>query len=518
MSGSSRLFRNIASNWVGLLLNLAVSFFLAPFVVNSLGSTWYGIWAIAGQFTGYLYLLDFGVRESVIKYTARYAAQQRSEKLNRILTTAFLLYTPIFVLCVLASIGGAWGFSSWFDVDPAHAETAGLVVLLVGLTIAQTFVFNVFTGILQGLHRFDIANLFGVVLTLVRAGLIVLALSFGYGIVALSLIQLLLALVGGCFTAVAALVYLKRAGLQFRIVRLSRRRFLALSRRVFGYSVFVFVNNIGQKTIVASGALIIGIFMPIASVTYYAIAASLIDYVRGLVTATAQVFNPLTSHYVALRQNEMVRQVLVRGSKLTLFIGLPAITAYLFMGQRFIGLWMGKEFAAQAGEVLFVLAIAALFSCPHHTVSSVLYGMSRHHVIAYLRVGEAIVNVALSLALVQTMGLVGVAWGQTIPHVIVVTLILPAVVCRMIGLPLRTFFVGAYAGPIASAIPFALGAYYLNAEFPAQNLPVFFGQIGLLLIVYLAAGYWLALTREEQALAMQYARRLLGLPRARHAQ
>ena len=517
MSSTGRLIRNIASNWVGLLINLVVSFFLAPFVVNSLGAAFYGIWALAGQFTGYLYLLDFGVRESVIKYTAKYAAQRQSVKLNRILTTAFLLYTPIFLLCVVAAVIGAWGFPSWFDVDAAHVDTARAVVFLVGVTIGQTFIFNVFTGILQGLHRFDIANLFGIGLSLVRAALIIGALSLGYGIVALSVIQLGIALIGGLFTAFAALYYLKRAGLRFQLVRLSRRSLLALSRRVFGYSFYVFVNNIGQKTIVASNAIVIGVFMPVASVTYFAIAASLIDYVRGLVTATAQVFNPLTSHYVALRQDEAVRQVLIRGSKLTLFVGLPPIVAYLVLGPQFIALWMGPEFASQAGAVLLVLAVAALFSCPHHTMSSVLYGMSRHSVIAYLRVAEAAINVVLSIVLIQDYGLVGVALGSAIPHVVFVTLILPVVVCRRVGLPVRTFFAGAYLGPLLSAVPFAAGAFALDALWPAGNLATFFVQIGLLLGVYALAGYGLALDREERAIARDYLRRPLARLKLGHA-
>ena len=73
-SAVARIFTNIASNWIGLIINIVVSFFLAPFVVNHLGADMYGIWAVAMQFTGYIYLMDFGVRDSLIRYTAKYRA------------------------------------------------------------------------------------------------------------------------------------------------------------------------------------------------------------------------------------------------------------------------------------------------------------------------------------------------------------------------------------------------------------------------------------------------------------
>ncbi|MEQ8205984.1 MAG: hypothetical protein RIA65_07405, partial [Woeseia sp.] len=76
MSIGKRVAKNVFSNWANLAVNIVISFFLAPFIVKSLGNTWYGIWVIMMQFTGYLYLLDFGVRESVIRYVSKFLASK----------------------------------------------------------------------------------------------------------------------------------------------------------------------------------------------------------------------------------------------------------------------------------------------------------------------------------------------------------------------------------------------------------------------------------------------------------
>jgi O-antigen/teichoic acid export membrane protein len=299
MSAPQKTARNITSNWLLLALNIGISFFMSPFIVNKLGSVYYGIWAVAMQFTGYLYLMDFGVRESVIRYTSKYVARKQSSRLNKILNTAVLLYIPITLGCAVLTATCAWALPHWFDIPDGHVTEARLAVMFFGLTIAQTFVFNVYTGILQGLHRFDVNNALGLGFTLLRTVLIVAALMAGYKLVALAAIQFFMGFLGGVAGMIAARRLLLEAGVPMRFGIPNRRSLIALGRKVFGYGFFVLINNIAQKINFSSDAIIIGIFLPISSVTPYAIAGSLIDYLRTIIVSTAQVFSPLSSYSFA---------------------------------------------------------------------------------------------------------------------------------------------------------------------------------------------------------------------------
>ena len=58
----SRILRNVFSNWGGFVLSAVVNFFLAPFVVRHLGNTLYGVSVLFLALTGYLGMLDLGVR------------------------------------------------------------------------------------------------------------------------------------------------------------------------------------------------------------------------------------------------------------------------------------------------------------------------------------------------------------------------------------------------------------------------------------------------------------------------
>lgn len=493
------MIQGIASNWAALAVNVAVSFFMAPFVVGKLGAQMYGVWAVTMQMTGYLYLLDFGVRESVVRYTSKYTARKQAGRLNRIITVALWVYGAVAALTLAVTGVFVWLAPDLFTYDPAFHAQARWTILIIGLTIAQTFVFNVFTGVMLGLQRWAVSNLINIGVALARAALIVTFLNLGYGIVALALIQFLAAIASGTVVWWLATGYLRQAGAAANIVRMPWRRFRALAWRVFGYGFFVFLSNVGQKIIVASDAIIIAVFLPLSSVTSYAIAGTLITSLQSLLGSTSFVFAPEASRLDAIGDRQRLGDVIVSGSKFVLVLALPVAITYMILGSTFISLWMGPEFSKSSGEVLTVLAGAVIVSAPSYVIGMVLYGISRHNIAAYLIMGEAAANLILSVVLVQRMGILGVALGTAIPRAIVAFIVLPVATCRAVGYPFTKFLKGTYQGPLMAAIPLVLTEIWVSRNVSFGGLTSFFGMVALLSTGYLLLIYWWALDRLERA-------------------
>lgn len=512
---ASRVFKNITSNWLALLINIVVSFFLAPFVVNHLGAEMYGIWAVAMQFTGYIYLMDFGVRDSLIRYTAKYRATGNDLALRRILSVAIMIYLPVFLAAMLVTAGIAYGLPKWSGIEGELADAARITVFLVGASIASTFLFNIYTGLLQGLQRFDVANGIHVVIGLLRAATIVMVLNSGGGVVEMAWIQFGFTVLAGIACYFAADVLMKKVGLNLRPVRVTGRKLRALLRLVSGYSVYVFINNIGQKLAFATDALVISLFMPIASVTYYAIAGNLISYLHALVSATAQVFNPVASQYAAQKNREGLRMLMLRSTRLSLTIGLPVACTYVMLGDIFIGLWMGEQFVEQASMVLLILGLTQILSFPHYSIASILYGIGRHRTLAFLRMGEGIINLVLSIVLVKSMGLMGVALGTAIPHTVIFGVILPLYACSLLGISWWKYITSSLAGPLLNAVPFMLAAWFVHERLVPTGLVSFFAIVAVLCLLYAITGYGLCLSGEERRMVRARLQRYLPMGQAR---
>jgi O-antigen/teichoic acid export membrane protein len=490
-----RTGKNLLSNWAGLFLGIVISFFLSPYVVNKLGDAYYGLWAVLMQFTGYLNLLDFGVREAVIRNASRANAKHAERKLNRVYSVSLGLYTCIGLLCVLASLVPAFALEHWIEVDPAKLREAQLAVILSGATIGLSFVFNLYSGILSGFQRFDLANSVTVPFQLVRAAAVVVTLGAGYKIAGLALVQLCITVASGLTLVIVCHIQLRKLGMRLHLLGLPLRRTVALAKKLLSYSVQVLISNIGQRITFASDALIVATFLPVTAVTYYAIAGSLIDYFRNFAVSTVQVFNPMASHHHALRQQDRIRGTLLSSTTLAQILGAPVLMAYMIFGEQFIGLWMGERFADASGAVLLALGIGMLLSPAHHAMVSVLYGLGKPQIVARARLAEAAANLVLSIILVNQIGLLGVALGTTIPHLILTGVLLPWFACQASGLGFGEFYAKVVGRCVLISLPFLIGAVLLNHYVRFPNLAVLLLAIaaltGLHLLTFMLAYFGL---------------------------
>lgn len=492
MNLRKRIITNVFSNGAATCVGFALSFFLVPIIVHGLGNTWYGIWVIVMQITNYLWLLDLGIRESVVRYVAKHHSEEDYRSLNISVSTAFYLYIVAAALtlsiCVLISLF----FGVFFKVDANMVQTARWVLILVGINIAQSWMFNSYNGILMGLQRFDIMNGISVIVSIIRFLLILLFIKLGFGIIALSFILLLTNIVGN------VVVYTQCKRLIPQLAILPYRKENVQLGAIGRFSLFVFINNIASKVIFMTDSVVIGIFLPVSAVTYYSIPASLVEYARNALRSMAQVLYPLTSMFESHDKKENIKIVFMQGIKLILLTGMPIYCVYLTLGEHFIALWVGKEYAIVGMPVLIVLSVAHLLSLIHYPIHYLLLGISKHYIIAYLRIAEAISNIVLSLILINYWGIIGVALGTVIPHLILMVVVLPVMACRLLDINFFFFLQKSILQPLASAVIFCFICFVTQHYFPASSLVLFFAEVFCLLILYLLIVWKIALEPNDK--------------------
>ncbi len=492
-----QLFKNIFSNWAGFVVSMLIAFFMSPFIVHKLGNVYYGVWVIMMQFTGYLNILDLGVRSSVVKYIAEYHAQDEKAQINRIVSAAISMYAVIGLLAFGAALIFIVVFPHLFEVAEASLEVIRWVTLVIGLNVAQSFIINVFYGVLMGIQRYDIYNKINIVFAFVRAGLILVFLHLGYGIIALALIQLGISLVSN----ILVYIYTKKQLPYLKITWFRNRK--SAYKTIVNYSFVTFFVNISQKISFQTDSFVIGILLGASAVTFFSIPLTLVEYMTRLVWTMVLVLIPLTSELQAKKDLGRIRNVLHRGTKFAILIGAPICTVYLFMGTQFVALWMGPEYAAKSRDVLIVLAVTHMFSLSHQTSRGILYGMAKHQYLAYCYVIEAIINLSLSLVLARHLGILGVALGTAIPHLILVLVVIPVIISRIVQQNVFGYVLKSILTPFLSTIPFAAACYLVNRHYPAESLPLFFTQVLVLMPVYLTGVWFISLARDERAQCME---------------
>lgn len=488
---------NVLFNWAGMGLAIVFGFLQAPIVVAGLGHTWYGVWVLVNQLTSYTWLFDIGIREGVVRFVSRHRARGEIEIINEIVSSAVALYVSISAVTVALVSAAAMALPYVFTLPAEAVGEARLALMVVGFNIAINWSFNPYTGVLLGLQRFDLMQKVGMFTSTAQFILVIWAMRSGHGIVTLALISAGASLVSGA----CVLWNCRRLVPELALVspHLARKHVRAL----VGYGKYVFINNLGIKVVHGSGVVLTGIFLPVGYIAFYAIPSQLINYMGNIVATASQVLNPLTSSLDGRQDSERVRDVAIRGMCLSLTAAAPIGVVFLLMGRQFLSLWIGEEFGRESATVLACLVIPAVIGAVRHPLGNVLYGTSRHHVAAYVQIGEALVNVALTLLFVRWWGVVGVAAAMGVAHLVFMGGLLPILGIRELGIGLKRYLKEALIPPVIAAVPFAMACAAVNAAYPASNLIVFFGQVLALLPVYLLPVWYLCLSDVERAFVLR---------------
>jgi len=463
---------------------MGVNFFLSPYVVRHLGDNGYGVWTLILSLTGYLGLLDLGVRGAVTRYIAKFHTQADHKNASNIASSAMFVFSSAGLIAFLASVVFATLVVGRLSIPPEYLAASRIVLVVTGLSIAASLVNGVFGGILVGLQRFDLTNGIEIANNLLRTFTIVLFLHLGYGIVTLALIQLgfTLARLGANVT----LAYRLYPELQIRPAFADRTGL----KIIFSFSLFSFLIHVSSSLIYASDNVVIGAFLPVSAVTFYAIGGNLAEYTRALVAGISQTMTPLASSTEAKEDHALLEKVVLFSSRAGTMVVLPIALTLMIRGNSFIGLWMGTQYADLSGAVIRILSLTLVFWAANSVTGGTLLGLSKHKPLVPMLLGEGICNLALSMFLVRRMGIVGVAWGTVIPSVASTLVFWPWYIRRALGIHPLTYAVSAWLRPLLAVTPFALATYGIEHYWRAERLSAFFSQIALVLPLALA-GYWL---------------------------
>jgi O-antigen/teichoic acid export membrane protein len=487
---TSRLAHNVISNWGAYFGALVVSFFLSPHLVSHLGNAGYGVWTLLLSLTGYLGLLDLGVRGAVTRYLAKFHAEADDRRASEVASSALAIFGTSGLVAISVSLALAFLAVNNLHIPPQYLSAARLVVLLTGLSIALSLVGGVFGGILTGLQRFELINGVEISMNLLRALAIVTALRLGRGLVTLAVIQLSITLARCAINvALARRLYPE---LRIRLSAVDR----ATIKLIFSFSIFSSLLHMSSSLIYASDNVVIGAYLPVAAVTFYVIGGNLVEYARQLSGGLSQTMTPLASSIEA-RGPAALQDLVLQGGRWASMIILPVTCTFLLRGGSFIGLWQGQQYAGISGRVLIVLSLTMIFSAPAFATCSILLGLSRHKPIVPAMLAEALCNLALSVFLVKRIGIIGVAWGTAIPSLASSLIFWPWYIRRSLGIRPHAYLLSTWIRPAVALIPFLLGTYAVERFWPTPSLLVFFSQVAFVLLLVLP-GYWLICLTDEQ--------------------
>ena len=465
-------------NWLAMAIGMVIPFFLTPFVIRHLGVTAYGIWILAVSTVSYLGVLDMGLRSAVIRFVSKAEAQGKLEDATQVISAAVWVRVLISTGVAALSVALALVFPHFFKIPSDMQRAAQITVLMCALSVAVTLISGVFGAVLAATHRFDVLSSISAVQTVGRAGGILMILGSGHGLVTLAYWEVAVSFFGGLATTGIALKLFPPCR-----VRIARPDMSTL-RMIWSYSLTTFIFIIAVQVITNTDNLVVGAFLSVGMVVFYSIGGSLMSYSSQVVSAVSTTFTPMASNLEARGKTDELHRLLLRGTQATLGIALPISLALVLRGKTFIGLWVGPNYSEISGTVLQILIVSQFFGIANGTAASIMMAIDKHKPLAQWSVVEAVLNLVLSIILVKTIGVYGVAWGTSIAIASVHLIFWPRYVRKVLGVSVRKFLWDGWLKITLCSIPYALACEITDRHWRAGNVGVFFGQIIVILPVY----------------------------------
>ena len=488
MSLKIRALKNVASNWAGLGVNIAVGFFLSPFILHHLGDEAFGLWVLVFSLTGYYGIFDFGIRSSLVRYVSKFQATGDKDQLARLINTSLFTYSCLALVLMVPTVLGGYYVDRLFHIPPGFLQPARVLFLMVGYSLALGFPLGISGGILEGLQKFYVMNSTNIVATLVRAVLIIYVLRHGFGLLSVALITVSLPLIAAMVRAVIAHRLL---AIPYGWKYVDRQSF----KQVANYGSVTFIIIVAMQLRFKTDAVIIGSFLSASAITYFSIGGRLVDYAGQVVSSLANVFTPMSSHFHATGDYVQLRRMFISGNRACALVMFPMVVVLVVMGKSVIEAWVGPRYVSSYVILLILLIPSALYEA-QSTSNRILFGMSLHKTLAYVVLMEGVANVILSIALVRPLGIVGDAIGTAIPLLCTSLFFLPRHMCRQLDIPVRKFLVDAYFFPVVLCAPMILVLLIMQRFFYAHHYPQLLINLMAGCAAYGVGVAWFVMTRE----------------------
>jgi O-antigen/teichoic acid export membrane protein len=430
LTGSGIIARSAALNFAGHVWLLALGLVSAPILLHQLGTTAYGILALAAVVTGYLGVLDLGIGRAAVKFLSEVLGRDERTSIRRIISTAAASQVLLGMLAAaILAVAAPALVDRLLEAGSPLARQATLAITVMALGLPLLLVGGVYEGALMALQRFDVIAVVRATVGTVRVALAIGLVVAGYGIPGAAT-----AIVVGQAAHVALTIgwtmrlLPEAAGWQLHHPTL---------RSMLRFGGWVTISSLVGPLLVYLDRFLVAALVSVQAVTYYSLPY---DAVTKLWIIPYAIVPALFPAFAALSARPDDRGSLtalyVGATRVTLILMTPIVVVLVAYAAPLLRLWVGEEVAAQGSLALQLLAAGVLINSLAQIPFGVIQAAGRPDLTAKFHLMQVPLHVVLCLWLIPAFGVAGAAGAWSI-RVAVDAALLTGAAGRILRQPFR---------------------------------------------------------------------------------
>jgi len=474
--------KNIIFSYMNLFVSMLTGFLLLPFIVSSLGSSDYGLMQLVYSLTGYIGILDLGLGNAVIRFTALYNTEEKKNKINTVATYSLIVYGTVAILGFIVGLFIFFNFGSYFNLTQNEVNK-GKILFMIGLINALLQLPSMtFSAVIKGFNKYNYVYGTIVIKTILRAILIAIMFNMGFGLITLFSIDL----ITSQLLNLSWFIYnIRKLKLKFSLGQLDPE-----FKKEFGiYSFYVFLGVVTDLIYWKTDNILLGIFTSTKDIAVYSISQQIVNYYKTIASGFTAAFLPkLTNMAFDKSSDNKLLSFFKRASKYQFIIVILILINFIFLGRDFITLWVGNNFI-KAYKYTLIIMIPLSIPLFQTTGFQILYAKNKHKTRSVVYLINAILNILISIYLINKIGVVGAAFGTAIAMTLGNIIFMNYYYKKELGLRIYSFFKDVCFKSSLLMIPTIFLLYYLNlliADISIINLIIkgLLANVPFVLLIY----------------------------------
>jgi len=283
-------------------------------------------------------------------------------------------------------------------------------------------------------------------------------------------------------------------------------------KEIYKFSVNTFVIALASRIQFYTDVLIVGFFLGLSQTSVYEVNNKLPFYATYLASSFVVLYYPIMTKLYFKKRIEKLHNLYFSIQFISILLGVTiSLILYLYIDE-ILNYWIEKDVYVDS-KVFILMLVSLILHSILGPVATLLQAIGKNSTLMYAEVWTALVNITLSIYLIDIYGLLGVILGTVIAQFVFLLFIYPYMLRTVLQVKLK-YFIKESATPLLLSLLSVITCFYLYIDL----IQVFDGIIMMLInsmiiiivitFIFLGIDYMLYKLKFKESLAINMTTKL----------
>lgn len=392
---------NIALSIVHQMVSITCGFIIPRILLAAFGSETNGLISSISQFLNYVTLLEGGVIGVSTAALYKPLHENNKEKVNDVVNAIRRYFNRLGLLCIAFTVIVAMAYPRYVNTRYSYSYIFLLTIVLGSRLIVQYCVSISYRILLNADQKVYYVSIVYIIITVVHLLLVFVSVRITDDVLTVYFIS-------GLIYLIQPLFYIVYVNKHYELDRKAEYKSDSLAQKWDGFG-----QNLAYFIHTNTDVVLLTIFSTFTNISIYSIYLLVANALKGFIITVSSAVAPTIGNILADEDTEKSNYYFEKYEFVIVLISFLFYTCGIQLVVPFVSIYTKGISDANYIQPVFgtILLLAEMAYCIRDPYVSVAYASGHFRQTSKYAFAEALGNIVISIFLVQSMGLVGVAIG-----------------------------------------------------------------------------------------------------------